>query len=112
MSHIFSSASLLFLAILANAAPTVQLGNTTVTGAAFGNIEFYGGIWLEDQNLCITNFFIGIPYAEPPIGSLRFKHPVPIRTFGSPTLDASRYGMACLQAGVSAPYLLHPFPYS
>ncbi len=39
----------------------------------------------------------GIPYAEPPIDSLRFRKPVP-KTFKFPTiLEAFRFGSACIQ---------------
>lgn len=40
--------------------------------------------------------FKGIPYAEPPIGELRFKAPEPIEPWTT-TLNAFEYGSACPQ---------------
>ncbi|CAL7951554.1 unnamed protein product [Xylocopa violacea] len=40
--------------------------------------------------------FSGIPYAEPPIGSLRFKSPVPKKKWSS-TLEAVKDGKECIQ---------------
>lgn len=42
--------------------------------------------------------FLGIPYAEPPLGALRFADPQPY-TSGDPSqqIDATSYGPACLQ---------------
>jgi len=40
--------------------------------------------------------FLGLPYAEPPVGGLRFRPPVPIRSWGG-SLDATAFGPACPQ---------------
>ncbi|XP_047104906.1 esterase FE4-like [Schistocerca piceifrons] len=40
--------------------------------------------------------FIGIPYAEPPLGQLRFKEPVPVKPWQG-IWDASRLKINCLQ---------------
>lgn len=47
--------------------------------------------------------YLGIPYAKPPVGDLRFKKPEPIEPW-SETLIANRMPPACIQ------YALHPFP--
>ncbi|KAJ7053275.1 extracellular triacylglycerol lipase precursor [Mycena amicta] len=83
---IFAFAFTLVNVALVNAcdghAPTVQLGQTTLTGAAYlnGTVEFYG-----------------IPYAQPPIGSLRFKPPIQQDQPSVATLDATTFGSVCLQ---------------
>ena len=41
-------------------------------------------------------WFLGIPYAEPPVGDLRFKPPVPVAPWTG-TLVASAFGPACPQ---------------
>ncbi|KAH9514790.1 Cocaine esterase [Bulinus truncatus] len=40
--------------------------------------------------------FLGIPYAQPPIGKLRFAKPQPL-TYSDNVIDATRYGAACIQ---------------
>ncbi|GBM11310.1 Cholinesterase [Araneus ventricosus] len=58
----------------------------------------------------IINIFLGVPYAQPPIESLRFKEPQPLET---PTIErnATDFGPSCMQphhvASVISP-LLHP----
>ncbi|KAJ7151199.1 extracellular triacylglycerol lipase precursor [Mycena filopes] len=88
LSTIYLS-SLLSFAMAVNASPIVQLGSTKITGASFGNVEFYGGI----------------PYATPPLGSLRFKSPVPLGQLNSTALNATQFGPGCLQppTGAQAP---------
>ncbi|PSK54029.1 Secreted lipase [Elsinoe australis] len=65
------------------AAPTAQVKNGTVQG-------IYSEPWNQDQ-------FLGIPYAQPPLGSLRFRRPQSLNTSYDGVLDASRYGYSCYQ---------------
>ncbi|CAN7936944.1 unnamed protein product [Ixodes hexagonus] len=44
----------------------------------------------------VVEEYVGIPYAEPPIGDLRFKEPLP-RSPWEGTYDATTGGTACLQ---------------
>ncbi|XP_013408922.1 carboxylesterase 3B [Lingula anatina] len=42
------------------------------------------------------NVYLGIPYAEPPLGYLRFRKPVPKKPW-TRMLDATEYGPSCIQ---------------
>jgi len=46
--------------------------------------------------------FLGVPYAEPPFGELRFKAPVPRKSWDG-VYTANRYGLACPQTGRPQP---------
>ncbi|KAJ7286289.1 extracellular triacylglycerol lipase precursor [Mycena rebaudengoi] len=78
---------LVLLAAFAHASPTIKFGNTTLTGSTINNVEFYGAI----------------PYAEPPIGNLRYRPPVPRNRLSQATFDASKYGLGCLQPPLTNP---------
>jgi carboxylesterase type B len=43
-----------------------------------------------------VNVFLGIPYAEPPIGDLRFKKPLPVKEWSEP-IDATKWSSPCQQ---------------
>jgi len=45
--------------------------------------------------------FLGIPYAQPPVGALRFNQPRALTPNSTRIFDASQYGVACLQSTVS-----------
>ncbi|KAI0975702.1 Alpha/Beta hydrolase protein [Xylaria arbuscula] len=65
--------------------PSVTVANGTING------RYLAESW--DQDL-----FLGIPYAQPPLGSLRFKWPQPLNDTYETPLDASSYGYSCYQA--------------
>ncbi|CAK5278646.1 unnamed protein product [Mycena citricolor] len=75
--------SVLLFALATSATPTVTLGKTSVVGRS---IPTFG-----------QEFFGGIPYAEPPLGDLRFRPPVLTTSLNGTTLDATQYGAACIQ---------------
>ncbi|KAJ7291519.1 extracellular triacylglycerol lipase precursor [Mycena rebaudengoi] len=80
--------SLATLLCVNSQAPTIRLGKTTLVG--------------RDVTLLKQDFFGGIPFAEPPLGSLRLKPPVLKISLGPGTFNATNFGLACLQTGVAA----------
>ncbi|KAF9567730.1 carotenoid ester lipase [Agrocybe pediades] len=74
---------------LSDSPPTVTLDSATVTGINQGNLSK----------------FLGIPFAQPPIGDLRFRHPVPITSYNG-SINASSYGYSCPQQNATFPISL------
>ncbi|TEB32798.1 triacylglycerol lipase 3 [Coprinellus micaceus] len=73
---------LVSLLTLTYALPEVKLGRTTISGRAISDkVEFFGGI----------------PFAEPPIGPLRFNRTVLKTRLVTPSFNASAYGKSCVQ---------------
>ncbi|KAF2477571.1 cholinesterase [Lindgomyces ingoldianus] len=65
--------------------PSVTIKNGTLEGIHSGE---YG-----------QDFFLGIPFAQPPVGSLRFRVPQPINTSWTSTYSAKQYSAACIGYG-------------
>jgi carboxylesterase type B len=58
----------------------------------------YVGRYLPDWD---QDAFLGIPYAQPPLGPLRFKWPQPLNESFAETRDATQYGHSCYQYGTN-----------
>ncbi|EJD02496.1 esterase 1 [Fomitiporia mediterranea MF3/22] len=65
------------------ALPEVQIYNTTISGRSVPELQ--------------EEFFGNIPFAEPPVGELRFAPPVNKLDPGVASLNATQYGAACAQ---------------
>lgn len=69
--------------------PEVQIRNGTVVG-------IYDRGRNQDQ-------FLGIPFAQAPVGALRFSRPQPLEQKWSVPQDARNYGPSCLGVGIGLP---------
>ena len=71
--------------------PVVQ----TESGAVVGTVENlpYGKT---------AHQYLGIPYAEPPVGDLRFANPKPVKPW-SGTKQATEFGASCMQSLLPIP---------
>ncbi|KAI0908810.1 lipase [Ustulina deusta] len=65
--------------------PTVKTTNGT-----------YGGLYLPDWN---QDAFLGMPYAQPPVGQLRYRRPLSVNESFDGVRRATRYGYSCMQYG-------------
>ncbi|CBY00057.1 hypothetical protein IAQ61_002739 [Plenodomus lingam] len=89
MSRITAVASALFLSLASclpyQSAPTVNVKNGTYYGvhsAAYGQ-----------------DFFLGIPYAQPPVGHLRFRNPASLESSWEEAKAATQYSPECYGYG-------------
>ncbi|KAH9367992.1 hypothetical protein HPB48_010097 [Haemaphysalis longicornis] len=84
----FSEVFLLSLIICCVAGAERKVTVSTSQGLLSGKAETVQGKAVEA--------YLGIPYAQPPIGNLRFRKPVPLKSWNG-TYDGSRPKHACIQ---------------
>ncbi|MBN2526499.1 MAG: carboxylesterase family protein [Deltaproteobacteria bacterium] len=82
-------------------ATALQSGPQQCHGGHFENhgspyVKIRSG-WLKGKIVGDTTEFLGIPYAKPPVGNLRFAPPQPVKPWKG-ILEATEYGLACTQA--------------
>ena len=69
----------------------------TALGVPSLDVTLTSGTFRGVANSNRTDAWLGIPFAQPPIGPLRFKAPLPITQPSQVIQDASRFGDACPQ---------------
>jgi para-nitrobenzyl esterase len=67
--------------------------------------------WLEGLQCGEVVCFLGVPYAEPPVGELRFRAPAPLGAWAG-VRPAKRLGPQCIQNNPDLPAWLDPSPES
>lgn len=70
----------------APSAPTATVRNGTLTG-------YYQATYDQD-------YFLGIPFAQPPIGDLRFRPPMPLNSTWPGSKNATEYSPQCIGYGM------------
>ncbi|KAF1957353.1 alpha/beta-hydrolase [Byssothecium circinans] len=70
---------------VSNEAPTVKLRNGTYQGVSSPEYQ--------------QDFFLGIPFAQPPVGDLRFRNPKPLNTSWEDSRNATQFSRACVGYG-------------
>ncbi|KAJ7654360.1 Alpha/Beta hydrolase protein [Mycena rosella] len=80
-----------------------------LSSASAGNVVDTGyAKYRGNQSFPNTVAYLGIPYAEPPLGNLRFRAPLPLNTTrvaaaaGGAVVDATQYPNFCVQGSIGA----------
>jgi len=81
------------IAALANVLGAEALTAETLNGT-------YQGRHLPEWN---QDLFLGVPFAQPPVGELRYRWPQSLNASFQETRDATEYGYSCMQYAAGAP---------
>lgn len=85
-----------FLSVLATALTVPESQSSPIATVRNGT---YAGIHSESYN---QDFFLGMPYAQQPVGDLRFTVPQPLNETWNKIRDAKEYSDICVGYGVSS----------
>ncbi|KAI0477082.1 Alpha/Beta hydrolase protein [Xylariaceae sp. FL0804] len=80
-------------ACLAVAAPTASSASSTTVKVKNGTVQ---GSHLSTYN---QDVFLGVPFAQPPVGELRFRNPQSLNTSFNATYQATEYAPECIGYG-------------
>ena len=80
------------------------LGAQVVLGQADPKVQSPGGTFEGNSSIAGLDQFLGISYAKPPIGNLRFANPVPTDPSPETVFNASTYGPGCSQLNICSEY--------
>lgn len=86
MWHIYVALLLSLTSTAVALGPTVNITNGTLEGIHSSQYD--------------QDFFLGIPFAEPPVGDLRFRAPKPFSSAWSDVKPATTYSKECVGYGV------------
>ena len=88
------------LSVLSVAAAQTPVTVQTLLGPVAGTLQSADATSIDAIRPSVETFF-GIPYAEPPIGKLRFAPAKPKPAWGPSVIKAQAYGNACHQDGAA-----------
>ncbi len=80
--------------LLSSGWPVEALSNSSLTPTATTRNGTYAGRYIPEWD---QDVFLGMPYAQPPLGNLRFRWPEALNESFPGVRDASQYGFSCMQ---------------
>ena len=79
------------------AASSSQISQPVVNTSSGVISGFTQSIQLRNASVVLVDTFLGVPFAQPPIGALRFRSPVPV-AFWDGVRNATQWPNTCWQA--------------